>query len=68
MGINARMGEVVSTIGGNEMNNLDVAGVLTTYSIKCSKARNDEHLKDLIRELKKELSAKEIKKMKVIKS
>ena len=50
------------------MNNLDVSGLLTTYSIKCSKARNDEHLKDLIRELKKELSAEEIRKMKVIKS
>ncbi|HYE69380.1 MAG TPA: hypothetical protein VEA58_12255 [Anaerovoracaceae bacterium] len=50
------------------MNNLDVSGLLTTYSIKCARARNDEHLKDLIRELKKELSAEEIRKMKVIKS
>ena len=50
------------------MNNLDVSGLLRTYSEKCSKARNDEHLKDMVRELKKELSSEEIKKMKVLKS
>lgn len=50
------------------MNNLDVSGLLRTYSEKCSRARNDEHLKEMVRELKKELSAEEIRKMEVKKS
>lgn len=49
------------------MNNYDIAGLLTTFSKKCILARNDKHLKDIIRELKKELNSKEIRKMKVVK-
>jgi len=50
------------------MNNLDVAGVLRTYSEKCAKAISDEHLKEIIRDLKAELNTKEIMKMKVLKN
>lgn len=39
------------------MNKLDVAGLLTTYSIKCVNARDKEHLKELVRELKRELNS-----------
>jgi hypothetical protein len=46
------------------MNNLNVAGLLRTYSEKCANARNDEHLKELVRRLKQELNASEIRKMK----
>jgi len=48
------------------MNNLDVAGLLRTYSEKCANARNSEHLKELVRELKRELNSEEIKKLKII--
>lgn len=47
------------------MNNLDVAGLLMTYSGKCRKARNSEHLKEIIRDLKKELNSDVIKKLKI---
>lgn len=47
------------------MNNFDVSGLLRTYSEKCKNARNSEHLKEIIRELKRELNAEEIKKLKV---
>lgn len=48
------------------MNNLDVSGLLQTYAEKCRKARNKEHLKEIIRDLKKELNSDEIRKMKVV--
>lgn len=44
------------------MNNLDVAGLLTTYSKHCAYATQKEKLQELVRELKKELNSKEIKK------
>ncbi|MBB6622051.1 hypothetical protein H7E67_01280 [Clostridium gasigenes] len=47
------------------MNSLDVSGLLTTYSMKASEARNKENLQELIRELKKELNSEEIKKFTV---
>lgn len=47
------------------MNNLDVSGLLKTYSMKCRDARDSEHLKELVRDLKKELNSEEIKKLKV---
>lgn len=47
------------------MNNLDVSGLLTTYSEKCRKARDSEHLKEIIRDLKRELNSEEIKKLKM---
>ena len=47
------------------MTNLDVAGLLMTYSEKCRKAYNTENLKNIIRDLKKELNAEEIKKLKI---
>lgn len=50
------------------MNNLDVAGLLKTYSEKCSKVRNTEHLKELVRDLKMELNSAEIRKLKVSKT
>lgn len=50
------------------MNNLDVAGLLWTYSEKCVNARDAEHLKEIIRDLKRELNSKEIKKMRMIES
>lgn len=43
------------------MNNLDVAGLLRAYSEKASKARNKEHLKEIIRDLKKELDLRKVK-------
>ena len=48
------------------MNNLDVSGILITYSMLCKHARNDEHLKDIVRRLKKELNSEEIKKLRVV--
>lgn len=47
------------------MNEKDVAGLLTTYSMKCMKARDSDHLKNIIRDLKTELNSKEIQKFKV---
>jgi len=47
------------------MNNLDVAGLLKTYSEKCQNARNAEHLKNIIRDLKSELNAEEIRKLRM---
>lgn len=43
------------------MNNLDVAGVLRTYSEKASKAMDEKQLKEIIRELKKELDLRKVK-------
>lgn len=45
------------------MNQYDVSGLLITYSEKCRKARDSEHLKKLVRDLKRELNSKEISKM-----
>ena len=42
------------------MNNLDIAGMLMTYSEKARKARNKEHLKDIIRKLRKELDLRKV--------
>ncbi len=42
------------------MNNLDVAGILQTYSEKASKARNTEHLREIIVDLKKELDLRKV--------
>ena len=47
------------------MNNLDVAGLLTTYSQKCIKATDKEKLQELIRDLKKEFNSEEIKKLNI---
>lgn len=47
------------------MNNYDVAGLLKTYSEQCKNATNTKKLKEIVRELKKELNSKEIAKMKV---
>jgi len=47
------------------MTNLDVSGLLMTYSMKCKNARDSEHLKEIIRDLKKELNSEEIRKFKM---
>ena len=44
-----------------KMNNLDVAGILRTYSERASKSRNDKQLKEIIRDLKKELDLRKVK-------
>ena len=43
------------------MNNLDVAGILRTYSEKARLARDTEHLRDIVRELKEELDLRSIR-------
>lgn len=43
------------------MNNLDVAGLLTTFSEKAGKARNTKQLRKIVRELKYELDLRKIK-------
>lgn len=48
------------------MTNLDVAGLLKTYAEKCVNARNDERLKEIVRDLKRELNSDEIKKLRII--
>lgn len=45
------------------MNNLDLAGLLTTYAIKCQKATRKENLQELIKALKRELNTDQIKKI-----
>ena len=42
------------------MDNLDVAGILTTYAERARKARSKEHLKEIIRELRQELDLRKI--------
>ena len=42
------------------MNNLDVAGLLRTYAEKARLARDTEHLRDILRELKKELDLRKV--------
>lgn len=43
------------------MNKYDVAGILRSYSEKVRYARNEEHLKEIIRDLKHELDLRKIK-------
>lgn len=43
------------------MNNLDIAGILMTYSHKASKTTDKEKLKELIRDLKSELDLRKVK-------
>lgn len=43
------------------MNNLDVAGVLRTYSEKAAKAKSTEQLREIVRDLKQELDLRKIK-------
>ena len=45
------------------MNQFDVSGLLMTYSMQCTKARDSRHLKELVRDLKRVLNSKEISKM-----
>ena len=47
------------------MNQYDICGMLMTYSQKCSNARSDEQLQEFIKELKAELTVKEIKKLRI---
>lgn len=42
------------------MDNLDVSGILMTYSEKASRAINKKHLKEIIRDLKAELDLRKI--------
>lgn len=48
------------------MNNLDVAGLLTTYAIHCQQAKKKEKLQELIRDLKRELNSEEIRKFSIV--
>lgn len=43
------------------MNNLDIAGLLMTYSLKARLTTDKEKLKDLIRDLKGELDLRKVK-------
>ena len=43
-----------------DMNNLDVSGILKTYSERAKLARNKEHLKKIIKDLKSELDLRKI--------
>lgn len=43
------------------MNNLDIAGLLMTYSHKIAKTADKEKLKELVRELKSELDLRKVK-------
>lgn len=43
------------------MNNLDVAGILRTYSEKAAKSKNTKQLKKIIRDLKEELDLRKVK-------
>lgn len=42
------------------MNQFDVAGILMTYSSKARYARNKEHLKEIIKDLKADLDLRKI--------
>ena len=42
------------------MNNLDVAGILMTYSEKARNAKNKKQLKEIIKDLKKEFDLRKI--------
>lgn len=43
------------------LNNLDVAGILRTYSEKARLARDTERLRNVVRELKQELDLRKIR-------
>ena len=43
------------------MNKLDIAGMLMTYSLKVSKITDREKLKEIIRDLKRELDLRKVK-------
>lgn len=43
------------------MNNYDVAGILTTYALKASGARDTTHLRNIVRDLKAELDLRKVK-------
>lgn len=43
------------------MDNLDVAGVLRTYSEKAAKAKTTKQLKNILRDLKQELDLRKVK-------
>ena len=45
------------------MNQYDVAGILTTYAASARNARDKEHLKDIIRELKQEVDLRKIEEI-----
>lgn len=42
------------------LNNLDVAGILRTYAEKARLAKDTEHLRDVVRDLKQELDLRKI--------
>lgn len=42
------------------MNQFDVSGIMMTYSQKAKYVRDEEHLKDIIRELKSELDLRKV--------
>ena len=48
-------------MAGLTMNNLDVAGILMTYSLKAKETKNTEDLRDLIRDLKQELDLRKVR-------
>ena len=43
------------------INNLDVAGILTTYALKASNARDTKQLRNIVRDLKMELDLRRVK-------
>lgn len=43
------------------MNGLDVAGILRTYAEKAARATSTRKLRDIIRELKKELDTRRVR-------
>ena len=43
------------------MNNLDVAGILRTYSEKASRAKTTEQLRNIVRDVKQEFDLRKIK-------
>ena len=43
------------------MNNLDVAGILSTYALQASAAKDTKHLRNIIRDLKEELDLRKVK-------
>lgn len=47
------------------MNNLDVAGILRTYSEKARYCKKKSQLQELIRELKSEFNYKEMQKLQI---
>ena len=43
------------------MNNLDIAGILRTYSEKARRAKSTEQLREIIRDLKQELDLRKVR-------